>query len=131
MSYQECPHARGYEGFVPPIGFALQKFRTRRFRGQSQGSKGVHDHVHPEELDSHDGAVTNGDGTGQCKCDSNYIDCKLKLKEFGDGIINVAPPHHSLHNGGKVVICKYDVTGFLSNICASNTLKEEKDKGGG
>lgn len=41
----------------------------------------------------------------------------LKLQEFCDASIDIAPPLHSIHNAAEVVIHQQDVRGLLGNRC--------------
>lgn len=65
-------------------------------------------------------------------CESNNdghdVDSELKLQKFGDAVIDVATPHHGLHNAGEIIVGQNDVGGLFSHISASNTLNMEQEK---
>lgn len=67
--------------------------------------------------------------TGSCEgyYHSHHVDCQLELEEFGDAVIDISPPHHSLDNTGEIVICQDDVRGLFGYVCPSNALKRQSD----
>lgn len=65
-------------------------------------------------------------GSSESDYDSNNIDSKLELKELGNAVVYIPPPHDCLHDAAKVIICENDVWRLLSHICSSYTLKEQK-----
>lgn len=52
MAQDVLGHGAGDEGLVAAIWFSHEQRFSRRFCGQSQGCKSVHDEVHPQHLNS-------------------------------------------------------------------------------
>lgn len=48
-------------------------------------------------------------GSSERHNDSHHVNGQLKLKELGDTVIDVPPPHHCLHNAAEVIICQDNV----------------------
>jgi len=55
----------------------------------------------------------------------NSIDSELELKEFSDAVVDVAAPHHRLHNAREIVVCQNDVRRFLCNISTCDSLQHD------
>jgi hypothetical protein len=51
------PHGGGDEGIVASRGRTVEESRGRRFSAEGKSSHGVHDKVHPEELNSLQGSA--------------------------------------------------------------------------
>lgn len=77
-----------------------------------------------------DSAGANLCDAGSCKCydDSHHIDSELKLEELGDTVIDIASPHDSFDDAGKIVVGQDDVRCLFGYIRASNTLEAETMK---
>jgi len=57
------------------------------------------------------------------ECNGNDVDGQLELEEFGDAVVNVAPPDDRFHNTREVIIHENDVGSFLRHIRTSDTLQ--------
>ncbi|GMR34385.1 hypothetical protein PMAYCL1PPCAC_04580, partial [Pristionchus mayeri] len=78
------------------------------------------DQIHPQHLHRLQWKV--GDGAGADEGDRNRddVDRELELQEFGDGVIDVAAPHHGLDDGGEVVVGEDDVRSLLGDVGSSD-----------
>ena len=63
-------------------------------------------------------SVTDLDGTSSEEGDNDgdNVDGQLELKELCDAVIDVATPHHRLHDTRKVVISQDNVRRFLRHV---------------
>jgi len=111
--------------FLLSVGWSLEKGFFWFFSGQSQGSQGVHDQVHPEKLNGLKWGVPHDNGSDEGYNQSDHIDCKLELQESSDVVIDVSSPHASLDNGSKVIIIDNDISCGVSDL--STGLHGETD----
>ncbi|RUS89018.1 hypothetical protein EGW08_003265, partial [Elysia chlorotica] len=91
-------HGEGDERFGSTIWFSVQQLVSGQLGGQSKRGQRVHDQVDPQHLDGLQRAVL---WAGKHRYN---IDCKLKLQELCDTVVDIPSPHHCLHNTGEVVI---------------------------
>jgi len=67
----------------------------------------------------------NNTGTNKSNKNCNNVDSKLKLKEFGNTVVDVTTPFYSLDDAREIVIGQHDIWCFLCNIGSSNTLAKQ------
>lgn len=65
-------------------------------------------------------------GSSERHDDGHHVDGQLELKEFGDAVVHVAPPHDGFDDAGKVVVGQDNVGRLLGNIGAGDTLETER-----
>ena len=70
-------------------------------------------------------SVTDLDGTSSEEGDNDgdNVDGQLELKELCDAVIDVATPHHRLHDTRKVVVSQDNVRRFLRHVRTRYSLR--------
>ena len=56
---------------------------------------------------------------------SGEICRQLKLKKFGNAIVDISSPHHRLDNGGEIIVGEDDIRRLLGHVRALNALRGE------
>ena len=84
----------------------------------TEGAKGIHDEVDPEQLQHIEGRLARGDGCDEGHDQRHKVDGQLELQELADVAEDRAAPQHRLDNGGEVVIQDDNVCGLLSHLSA-------------
>ena len=69
--------------------------------------------------------LTDLDGTSSEEGDNDgdNVDGQLELKELCDAVVDIATPHHRLHDTGEVVISQDDVRRFLRHVRTRYSLQ--------
>lgn len=62
--------------------------------------------------------------SGEGHNDGDHIDSELELQEFGDAVVDVPAPHHSLHDAAEVIVCQDDVRRLLRHVCPCDALEK-------
>lgn len=76
----------------------FEKFWLGHFSGQSESSKGVHDQVDPEELDSVKWSLSSRQGCDENSQQGVDVDSELELEEALDIVENIPSPGAGLHD---------------------------------
>ena len=124
MAEDVAPHFIGHQCLLASIWLAFEELGGGALSGQGKGGEGVHDEVHPEQLQGTHGTLTDADGGDEGEQNGHHVDGELELQELGDAVVHVAAPHDSLDNASKVVVNEDDVTGLLGNISPGYPLWE-------
>jgi len=106
------------------LGLALKERGLGELSGQSESSKGVHDQVNPQKLDSLERSLLGDARANESGDQGTNVHGKLELQETLDVVVHIATPHSGLDNGREVVISDEDISGFLAHISASKTHSE-------
>jgi len=59
----------------------------------------------------------------ECDNDGNNVDSQLELKELCDAVVDIAAPHHRLHDTREIVVGQNDIGRFLRDVCACDSLQ--------
>ena len=74
VAADEEPHVAGDEGARAAVRLTLEQLLRRGLGRKRQRGHRVHDEVDPEELDSAQGAVPDGEGSDDCQGDGDNVD---------------------------------------------------------
>jgi hypothetical protein len=88
---------------------------------QGEGSKGVHDEVHPEHLNGVERCILKEHGSEENDEHRDDVDGELELEELPHIVVNTAAVLQSDDDGTEVVIHKDDVRGALGDVSTGNT----------
>mmetsp|Transcript_9641 Transcript_9641/g.21046 ORF Transcript_9641/g.21046 Transcript_9641/m.21046 type:complete len:237 (+) Transcript_9641:671-1381(+) len=105
-------------------GRAVEQRLGRRLRRERERGKRVHDQVDPEHLHGGDRRLVEAEGSDDRERDGDDVDRQLKLKELGDGGVDVAAPLGGDDDGGEVVVEQHDVARILGDLSARDAHRE-------
>lgn len=72
--------------------FKLDGVRVGRFSGKRNSSKGIHDHVYPQELNNTERWVSKSSTSKENNDKADNVNYKLELDELSDVVKNVSSP---------------------------------------
>jgi len=56
----------------------------------------------------------------------DHVDGELELEELGDAVVDVAAPHHGLHDAAEVVVRQDDVRRLLCHVRPGDALQDTR-----
>lgn len=86
------------------------------FSSESEGGKGVHDEVNPEDLDRGQDLLVEEKGTQKHDENSDDVNGKLELEELLDGVIDVTSELYADKSCVEVVSDEDNLCFVLSSI---------------
>lgn len=111
-------HGLGNDVLISGMGTSFKKTLLRVFGCEGQRGKGIHDQVDPKHLNGFENFGLEDCCTYQCADNCNYVDCKLELDEFSDGVVDVTTPKHCLDYRVEVVVDENDCSCLASHLCS-------------
>ena len=67
-------------------------------------AQGVHNHIHPQELDDTEEGGASENGTNKDDQDGGHIEGDLELQESSDVVVDVAAPKDGVDDRGDVIV---------------------------
>mmetsp|Transcript_14331 Transcript_14331/g.48991 ORF Transcript_14331/g.48991 Transcript_14331/m.48991 type:complete len:276 (+) Transcript_14331:626-1453(+) len=114
-------HRLRKNSLITGVRLPPQELVSRIFGGERQGSKGVHDQVDPEHLDSIQRALRQDGSANAGQRAGGDVDRQLELQELADVVVNAAAPLDGCDDGNKIVVHDDYVRSILSHVGPLNT----------
>lgn len=97
-------HSERKNRLIATVRLSFEKGFGWRLSSQSKRRQRVHDEIHPEHLHSLERHDLNSAGTDDTEDAGDEVGRELELQELGDGVVDVAAPHHGLDYRAEVVV---------------------------
>ena len=76
----------------------------------------------------HDVSYADGSSRDDRYHTSGEIRRQLKLKKFGNAIVDISSPHHRLDNRREIIVGENNIRRLLGHVRALNALKKRGEK---
>ena len=113
-------HGGGYDVFVAADRFAVHEVVVSGFQSEGQGRRAVHDDVDPEQIQGGERRFQAHEDGREHDDDGREVDGELEGDEPLEVFVDVAAPFDGAGDGGKRVVQKDDVAGFLGDFGAGD-----------